>query len=78
MSNKPVTSKAKTDGLNETDVVDNKTLAPLSKMRPATLDNIEKAVHQLFAGENAQEVTMIQIAKTANVSLQTLYNLSSG
>ena len=73
MSNKPVTSKAKTDGLNETDVINNKTLAPLSKMRPATLDNIEKAVHQLFAGENAQEVTMIQIAKTANVSLQTLY-----
>lgn len=56
-----------------TETVIDEGLAPLSKMRPATLDNIEKAVHQLFAGENAQEVTMIQIAKTANVSLQTLY-----
>jgi len=53
--------------------LNDKALAPLSKIRPATLDNIEKAVHQLFAGDNAQEVTMIQIAKAANVSLQTLY-----
>lgn len=48
-------------------------LAPLSAMRPATLDKIEKAVRKLFAGFDANEVTMAQIAKTANVSLQTLY-----
>lgn len=48
-------------------------LAPLSAMRPATLDKIEKAVRQLFAGYDANDVTMIQIANTANVSLQTLY-----
>ncbi|HCN16909.1 MAG: TetR/AcrR family transcriptional regulator [Psychrobacter sp.] len=48
-------------------------LSPLSAMRPATLDNIEKAVRKLFAGFDANEVTMAQIAKTANVSLQTLY-----
>lgn len=48
-------------------------LAPLSAMRPATLDKIEKAVRQLFAGYDANEVTMIQIANSANVSLQTLY-----
>lgn len=48
-------------------------LFPLSAMRPATLDNIEKAVRKLFAGFDANEVTMAQIAKTANVSLQTLY-----
>ncbi|WP_367109166.1 TetR/AcrR family transcriptional regulator [uncultured Psychrobacter sp.] len=48
-------------------------LAPLSTMRPATLDKIEKAVRKLFAGFDANEVTMAQIAKTANVSLQTLY-----
>lgn len=53
--------------------VNDKALAPLSKMRPATLDSIERAVHQLFSGSNTQEVTMIQIAQTANVSLQTLY-----
>ena len=58
---------------DDTKRTDDKALVPLSKMRPATLDNIERAVHLLFAGKNAQEVTMIQIAQTANVSLQTLY-----
>lgn len=48
-------------------------LQPLAKMRPATLDKIEKAVRKLFAGFDANEVTMIQIAQEANVSLQTLY-----
>lgn len=48
-------------------------LAPLSDMRPATLDNIEKAVRKVFAGFDPSEVTMVQIAKSANVSLQTLY-----
>ena len=48
-------------------------VAPLSEMRPATLDKIEKAVRQLFAGNDASDITMIQIANTANVSLQTLY-----
>ena len=48
-------------------------LAPLSAMRPATLDKIEKAVRELFAGYDTHEVTMMQIASTANVSLQTLY-----
>lgn len=48
-------------------------VTPLSEMRPATLDKIEKAVRQLFAGNDASDITMIQIANTANVSLQTLY-----
>ncbi|MGP4952056.1 TetR/AcrR family transcriptional regulator [Psychrobacter sp. DM8] len=48
-------------------------IAPLSEMRPATLDKIEKAVRQLFAGSDASDITMIEIASTANVSLQTLY-----
>ena len=48
-------------------------LAPLADMRPATLDKIEKAVRQLFATSDASEVTMMQIASAANVSLQTLY-----
>ena len=48
-------------------------LAPLADMRPATLDKIEKAVRQVFAGFDPSEVTMAQIAKSANVSLQTLY-----
>ena len=48
-------------------------LAPLSDMRPATLDKIEQAVRKVFAGFDPSEVTMVQIAKSANVSLQTLY-----
>ena len=48
-------------------------LAPLADMRPATLDKIEKAVRKVFAGFNPSEVTMAQIAKSANVSMQTLY-----
>jgi len=48
-------------------------LPPLSSMRASTLDKIEKAVVHLFAGHDANEVTMKQIAGEANVSLQTLY-----
>lgn len=54
-------------------LADFKPITPLSKMRPSTLDKIEKTVLQLFAGCDSQEVTMIQVAKEANVSLQTLY-----
>ncbi|WP_394123679.1 TetR/AcrR family transcriptional regulator [Psychrobacter nivimaris] len=50
-----------------------RSLAPLFDMRPATLDKIEQAVRKVFAGFDANEVTMAQIAKSANVSLQTLY-----
>ncbi|AMT97299.1 MULTISPECIES: TetR/AcrR family transcriptional regulator [Psychrobacter] len=54
-------------------LVDTRVLALLSDMRPATLDKIEKAVRKVFAGVDSNEVTMAQIAKSANVSLQTLY-----
>ena len=50
-----------------------RSLARLSDMRPATLEKIEQAVRKVFAGFDANEVTMAQIAKSANVSLQTLY-----
>ena len=50
-----------------------RTLAPLSDMRPATLEKIEQAVREVFAGFDSNEVSMAQIAKSANVSLQTLY-----
>ena len=42
-------------------------------MRGKRREKIEKAVRQDFAGFDANEVTMAQIAKSANVSLQTLY-----
>ena len=73
--NETDTTTHKSDHLNvkPDDTTEGVVLAPLSAMRPATLDKIEKAVRQLFAGYDAQDVTMIQIASTANVSLQTLY-----
>ncbi len=49
------------------------TVAPISSMRASTLDNVERAVLQLFDGRDASEVSMIEIANSANVSLQTLY-----
>jgi len=49
------------------------TTAPLSAMRQSTLDRIEQAVLHLFDGRDASEVTMTEIANSANVSLQTLY-----
>lgn len=63
------TKKSKHNGADK----DTKSLAPLSDMRPATLDKIERAVCEVFAGYDPSEVTMVQIAKSANVSLQTLY-----
>ncbi len=65
--------KHKSDCAQSNTQTDSLTLAPLFDMRPATLDKIEKAVRQLFAGSDASDITMIQIAKAANVSLQTLY-----
>lgn len=49
------------------------TTGPISSMRASTLDNVERAVLQLFDGRDASEVSMIEIANSANVSLQTLY-----
>ncbi|MBU5615760.1 TetR/AcrR family transcriptional regulator [Psychrobacter sp. TAE2020] len=52
----------------------NKALKPISAMRPATLDKLEKAVLLLFSNHDPTEVSMIQVARTANMSLKTLYN----
>lgn len=52
----------------------NKQLKPISAMRPATLNKLEKAVLLLFSNHDPCEVSMIQIANAANMSLKTLYN----
>ncbi len=72
-SNNPSMKAGRKSDIKADSMTQTVALAPLSSMRPATLDKIEKAVRQLFAGYDAHEVTMIQIANTANVSLQTLY-----
>ena len=45
----------------------------VKKLILLAIEKIEKAVRKVFAGFDSNEVTMAQIAKSANVSLQTLY-----
>jgi AcrR family transcriptional regulator len=45
----------------------------LDKMRPGTKARIEKAVLELFSTRDFHEVGLIDVAKAANVSLQTIY-----
>ncbi|HET6788781.1 MAG TPA: TetR/AcrR family transcriptional regulator [Aquabacterium sp.] len=47
--------------------------AILSTMRPDTLKRIEKAVLELFAYRDFHEVSLLDVAKAAHVSLQTIY-----
>nr|WP_294890002.1 TetR/AcrR family transcriptional regulator [uncultured Limnobacter sp.] len=44
-----------------------------AKMRKATLDRIENAVLELFTNHDFNSVPLIEVARTANVSLQTIY-----
>ena len=48
-------------------------LEALDKMRPDTKARIEKAVLDLFSTRDFHEVGLIDVAKAANVSLQTIY-----
>jgi AcrR family transcriptional regulator len=45
----------------------------LNKMREGTKARIEKAVLELFSTRDFHEVGLIDVAKAANVSLQTIY-----
>lgn len=45
----------------------------LTRMRSDTLARIEKAVLDLFSSRDFHEVGLIDVARTANVSLQTIY-----
>ncbi|MBI3380379.1 MAG: TetR/AcrR family transcriptional regulator [Aquabacterium sp.] len=47
--------------------------AALSTMRADTLSRIEKAVLELFSNQDFHEVSLLDVAKAANVSLQTIY-----
>lgn len=44
-----------------------------SAMRKATLIRIERAVLELFTSRDFNNVALIEVARTANVSLQTIY-----
>ncbi|MGC4060454.1 MAG: TetR/AcrR family transcriptional regulator [Aquabacterium sp.] len=48
-------------------------LARLAQMRPDTKARLEKAVLQLFSTQDFHEVGLIDVARAANVSLQTIY-----
>jgi AcrR family transcriptional regulator len=47
--------------------------ALLTTMRPDTLRRIEKAVIELFSSQDFHDVSLLDVAKSANVSLQTIY-----
>ncbi|WP_290903013.1 TetR/AcrR family transcriptional regulator [Aquabacterium sp.] len=47
--------------------------AALSSMRAGTLKRIEQAVLTLFSSRDFHEVTLLDVAKAAHVSLQTIY-----
>jgi AcrR family transcriptional regulator len=46
---------------------------PLARMRPGTQARIEKAVLSLFSTRDFHDVSLIDVATNANVSLQTIY-----
>ena len=48
-------------------------LAPLAGMRGDTLARLEKAVLELFSSRDFHEVSLQDVARRANVSLQTIY-----
>jgi AcrR family transcriptional regulator len=47
--------------------------APLTAMRSDTLVRVEKAVLDLFSSRDFHEVSLNDVARSANVSLQTIY-----
>ena len=47
--------------------------ASLNAMRPDTLNRIERAVLDLFSQRDFHDVSLLDVAKGANVSLQTIY-----
>lgn len=47
--------------------------AILATMRPDTLKRIERAVLELFSSQDFHDVSLLDVAKAANVSLQTIY-----
>ncbi|MGB1581160.1 MAG: TetR/AcrR family transcriptional regulator [Nevskiales bacterium] len=51
----------------------NRDLRSLDKLAPSTRARIETAVLDTFAGREFQKVSLIEIARSANVSLQTIY-----
>lgn len=46
--------------------------AIMARMRGDTLLRIEKAVLELFSDKDFHDVSLIDVARTANVSLQTI------
>ncbi|MDE1999462.1 MAG: TetR/AcrR family transcriptional regulator [Burkholderiales bacterium] len=64
MSNEPTTTPH---------IAQNDRRAILARMRGDTLNRIEKAVLDLFSDKDFHEVSLIDVARKANVSLQTIY-----
>ncbi|MCI0570898.1 MAG: TetR/AcrR family transcriptional regulator [Myxococcaceae bacterium] len=52
--------------------------APLDEMRPETLRRVEAAVLELFSSRDFHAVSLVEVAREAGVSLQTLYKYFGG
>jgi TetR/AcrR family transcriptional regulator, repressor of fatR-cypB operon len=52
--------------------------AALAEMRPDTLRRVEEAVLALFSRRDFHDVSLVEVARAANVSLQTLYKYFGG
>lgn len=50
----------------------------LERMRPETLARIERAVLSLFSSRDFHEVSLLDVAREAHVSLQTIYKYFGG
>ena len=66
-----MTARASTPQVADTAVQDHR--VRLARMRSDTLVRIEKAVLELFSSRDFHEVGLIDVARAANVSLQTIY-----
>jgi AcrR family transcriptional regulator len=55
------------------DAAEPPTRPPLAAMRSDTLARVEKAVLELFSSRDFHEVSLHDVARSANVSLQTIY-----
>lgn len=65
--------KDETSVMNDSAAISNAPRVSLNAMRPETLQRIEQAVLRLFSENDFHDVSLISVAKAANVSLQTIY-----
>ncbi|MES2090617.1 MAG: TetR/AcrR family transcriptional regulator [Pseudomonadota bacterium] len=72
MNTKPPSPPASRKAAPDLSTIDERRAA-LDSMRPETQQRLEKAVLELFSHQDFHDVSLLDVAKAANVSLQTIY-----